>query len=229
MKLAPVNPATMRRALLGLALLILGMGRCEAQPATAERSDDDLLILELRLGPVVLHDALLAYLDHESLLLPLSELVTALELPIEVSPGDGVAEGWFLRENRRFSLDLARREVQVEGAVATYDEALVERHADDIYVDKTLLERWLPIELELDLRSSRIVLRSREKLPIEEKIERRRTWDRLQSGPARPCPTFFSIGRPWTRACRAPTRTAPTGLGAASTAPTCKRPATCFS
>ena len=151
-------------------------------PPVTERDDEDLLVLELRLGHHVLHDALLAYPTPDGLLVPLQEVMTALELPIAVDPGSGTAEGWFLDEKRRFSLDLARREVQIAGRLGEYAGHLIELYADDVYVDTRLLARWFPVDFEIRRPRSRILIRSREQLPIERRLERQRKWRRSQHG-----------------------------------------------
>ncbi len=162
---------------LVLAFLGLAAVRAAAQAAQLlpiERPDDELLILELRLGRYVLSEALVAYLAGDLLLLPLGEITAALGFAVEVDPGSGVAEGWFLAENRRFSLDLGRRRAVAEGRLQEVPEGLAELHATEIYVAAELFGRFFPIDLETDLRRSRIIVRSREKLPLEQRLERRR-------------------------------------------------------
>ena len=106
-----MHPRALRPAVILWAALALAAGG----PAPAARSDLDLLVLEVRLGRLTLSDGLLAYLHPGGVLLPLGGIAAALEFPITVEPDTGIAHGWFLAENRRFSLDLARREVVVEG------------------------------------------------------------------------------------------------------------------
>src|SRR6476660_9250396 len=76
-----------------------------------DRGGDDLLILDLALDRRPLASGMTGYLRRGGVLLPLGEVARALEFAIEVDPGAGVASGWFLRENRRFSLTMERREV----------------------------------------------------------------------------------------------------------------------
>jgi hypothetical protein len=139
-----------------------------------ERPPEDELILEMRLGRFVLSDGVLGYLYRGGVLLPLDEIARALEFPIVADPGSGQAEGWFLRENRRFSLDMGRGEVVVEGRRGGFDPALAELHVEDIYVDTTLLSQWFPVDFEFDLSRLLITVTSREPLPLEERLERER-------------------------------------------------------
>lgn len=138
------------------------------------RSDDDLLILELRLRSFVLGDAIEGYLEGGGLLLPLGDFTRALDFPISIEPESGHAEGWFLDENRLFALDLQRREVIVMGRRMALDMELVEFHERDIYVDTRLLSRWFPVDVEFDLSNLTVEMTSREPLPIEQAMERER-------------------------------------------------------
>ena len=138
------------------------------------RSDDDLLILELRLRSFVLSDAIEGYIEGGGLLLPLGDFTRALDFPISIEPEGGHAEGWFLDENRLFALDLQRREVIVEGRRMALDIGLVELHEHDIYVDTRLLSRWFPVDVEFDMANLMVEMTSRELLPIEQAMERER-------------------------------------------------------
>lgn len=137
-----------------------------------QRPDDELFILQLRLKNWVLSDGMFGYVEGGALLLPLGEVARALEFDISVDPVTGRAQGWFLSENRLFSLDLARQEVVVEGKRGRYDPRFVELHDDDIYVDTRVLARWLPVEISFDLSNSLVKITSREPLEIERRLER---------------------------------------------------------
>ena len=102
-------------------------------------------MLQVRLGRFILADAVLGYHSRAGLLLPLGGLMAALNFPIDVDVGEGQAEGWFLRENRRFFLDLARGEVVVEGRRSKFPAHQVELHQDDIYVNTEALSKWFPL------------------------------------------------------------------------------------
>ncbi|NIQ01278.1 MAG: hypothetical protein GWO19_12600, partial [Nitrospinaceae bacterium] len=88
-------------------------------------SKAEMLILQLRFKRYVLLDAFVGYLHRGGLLLPLGEIVRAVDFAINVNPAAGQAEGWFLRENRRFALDVPAGEVVVEGKKKSLPSALV--------------------------------------------------------------------------------------------------------
>ncbi|UCH73107.1 MAG: hypothetical protein JSU82_12155 [Rhodospirillales bacterium] len=174
--------------------------RVRADLAPVSRPDDQLYILELRLRQLVLSDGIFGYVDRSVLLLPLGQLADALEFPISVDPAEGRAEGWFLSENRIFSLDVARREVVVEGRRGTFDARSVELHADDIYVDTRLLSNWFPVALDFDLSNSLVKVRSREPLPIESRLAREELRARLRGLEADGASPYETLETPYKMA-----------------------------
>lgn len=142
------------------------------QQPEAPLNDDSLLILEVILGQFQLAEAISGYLNDGSLLLPLSELVTALDFAIDVKPESGTADGWFIRENKLFSLDLNRGEVVVEGIRQVFDPGLIGAFDGDIYVDVRILAKWFPLDIKFDLSNLLIELESRVPLPVEERLDR---------------------------------------------------------
>ena len=157
-------------------------------PPVVERSDDDIVILNLSLNQFTLAEGLAAYQDGEDIWVPLSAMFHALEFPIAVDPENGTARGWYLKEDRLFDLDLATRKLVNAGKEHTVGPAQVERHADDLYAPLSVLETWFPLHLEVDFRNLSINVTSFEPLPIEERIERekrRRGVSRTQRGDER--------------------------------------------
>lgn len=151
-----------------------------------ERPDEELLILEMRLGRYILSDGITGYIHRGGVLLPLEEVAMALELAITVDPQAGQASGWFFNENRLFALDIARGEVIVEGRTESFDRELVELHSDGIYVDATLFKRWFAVDIEVNLPRLIIQVSSPEKLPIELRLEREKAQSRLGGGAKQP-------------------------------------------
>lgn len=148
------------------------------------------LFLELRLGDLRLSDTFPAMLSGSSLELPLGDLARALDFSITADAQAGLAGGWFLSENRLFSLSLGRKEVIIAGKSSTFDPALVNVADGDIYVDVRLLSRWFPIDIAFDLPNLIATLTSREPMPIEARLAREDARERAlrQRGPDREYP-----------------------------------------
>lgn len=155
-----------------------------AQNASANRSDEDLLILEMRLGRHVLSESIIGYMHTRGVLLSLQEFVDALDFAVSVDQASGQATGWFLDPNRQFALDVSRCEVSVEGRLSQYDSKFVEVHPDGIFVDAALLANWFPIEIKYNLSQLVLDISSKEMLPVEKSLERDKARERLHRGTA---------------------------------------------
>ena len=134
--------------------------------------DDNFLIVEVRLNDLQLAEALPAYLNQGSIMLPFKELVRAVDFPIHVHPENGTAEGWFMHENQLFTLDLSQAAAVVKGVKMPYSPALVGIIEDDIFIDVRLLAKWFPIDINFDLSNLLVNFQSREPLPIEQRLAR---------------------------------------------------------
>ena len=140
---------------------------------------DNLLIIQLNLGQYQLYDAMPAYLNEGSILLPLSELVRAVDFPINVRPEAATAEGWFLKENQLFSLDVQQGQVVINGKRQSFNPALVGILDDDIFVDARLIAKWFPIDVNIDIPNLLVELESRDPLPVEQRLARQQKRDKL--------------------------------------------------
>ncbi len=147
-----------------------------------ERSDEELLVLEVRLGRYILSDGIIGYIHRGGVLLSLEDMARVLEFPISVKLATGQADGWFINKNRRFSLDIARGEVVLKGKAQSYERSLVELHRDGIYIDATLFGQWFPVDLEYDLARLIVNVVSREPLPLEKRLEREKARQLLGRG-----------------------------------------------
>ncbi len=140
---------------------------------------------------------MIGYLTASGLLLPLGDFARALDFSIAVEPENGRADGWFLREERIFSLDVARREVIVEAKRKSYPAALVELHEDDIFVDTRLLSRWFPVNVRFNLPNLTVKIVSLEPLPLEQRLAREKMRGRALSRRLADMPEFPRTDLPY--------------------------------
>lgn len=136
-------------------------------PPFVSRSEDELLILEVRLDQDRLTDSFPAYPTPGGLLVPLGELTRLLGLGLEVDVTAGTASGFVISESRRFELNARSRTVIVAGTEYRFSATDVEVHQDDIYVDTRVLRDWLPLNFTIDLFSSQLKVQAREPLPMQ--------------------------------------------------------------
>ncbi|MDB5791888.1 MAG: hypothetical protein JWQ80_1912 [Massilia sp.] len=143
-----------------------------AASASAQAGEASMVLLEVRLGSLVLSEAVTAYGLGRDVYLPLGEMARLLTLAIRVTPEEGRATGYILSEQRNFSLDVAGRAVDIGGRREALDPAQVRLEPDEIYVASHLLARWLPVDLDLDMSSLALKVRPREQLPLQARLKR---------------------------------------------------------
>ena len=134
--------------------------------------DENLLILELRLGKLTLSESILGNQIPSGICLNFSELVVALEFPINVFPEQFRAQGWFLSESRTFQL--TSNGVVISGEDAAFDPELISVQQKDLCVDLALLKAWFPIELQYDQSNALVEVVPGELLPVQQRLERER-------------------------------------------------------
>ncbi|MFN4281896.1 MAG: hypothetical protein ACK4NA_04555 [Alphaproteobacteria bacterium] len=134
--------------------------------------EPEILLLALRLRDLTLNDDMQALLDGQVLMLPLRDFAASLEFPIAVDAAAGRASGWFLSENRLFSLDLRRGLVILEGRESAFDVGLAKVFDNDIYLDIRLLAQWLPVDIRYNISELTAIVEPRERLPIDERLTR---------------------------------------------------------
>lgn len=166
------RPGVTANALVALALAAAAFAAPKAV-RYAERAEEEMLLLQVRLRHSLLVEVLPAYPTEDGLLLPLGQIVRALELRIDVDTSTGRAEGFIVSKDRRFELDAASAQVRAAGRFETFAPSFVEVHREDIYIDTGLLTRYLPIDLVVDLRAALVRIIPREPLPIELRQARR--------------------------------------------------------
>lgn len=176
MPLPAVTQPWMRLAAV-LLLILVGFIYATALPAQEQEPEPTFLLLEVRLDQSILSSAIPAYDVGEQTLLPMGELVRLLTIAIQTQPDKGSASGFILSEDRTFSLNLEEARVTLAGVTEAFDPALVLTQPDDLYVAKSLLERWLPIELEVDRSSLSLRVRPLETLPLQARLQREHLGD----------------------------------------------------
>jgi len=139
-------------------------------------------ILGVRVGSNMLDDVIEGYAIDNSTYLPLGSIAQILDMAIKVDPANGTAQGFIFKEDRRFFLDIARKEVTISGQRFPIDTRQLRIYPDDIYVDSNLLSKWMPFTVDVDLYASLITIKSVEKLPFQQRIEREKRYEQMRHG-----------------------------------------------
>ncbi len=163
-----------------MALILLGQASGSAAASDvlalseeADRDDDEALVVTVELGRHTLNPGILIFQDYRTMgefWLPLGDLMATFQLQVDVSPDRLRAEGWIYNESRRFEMDLEAGVLMLEGERIALSRDQVERHLDDIYVRKDVLEEWLPLHLDVNLRRLQLLVSTIEPLPLEVRL-----------------------------------------------------------
>ena len=172
-------------------LLICAMQPSFAQNLTpVERPDDELLILGLEINGQSRSEGVFAYqppsASPNEILLPMQGIFNALSAAIEVQPLEGTAEGFFLREDRVFRLDIPQKKITLGSYEFPLPSDAVEVQVDDIYVNLKYLREWFNLDIDYQPTSLTLSITSEEALPFQEQAERQARADLLLTEKRKP-------------------------------------------
>lgn len=146
-----------------------------------DRGDIDLgnipegeqLFFRIRLSnKITLDYQLLAMKQGNSLMISFKDFINAVDFPIAYKADTGTAEGWYIREAKRFELNVKKREVITDHGTFKFSDAIQEQDGD-INVPSDELGQWFGFKFKPNVAQLEIKLVSEQKLPIQEQIERR--------------------------------------------------------
>ena len=149
-------------------------------PSRPKISEENLLILDMKIDNTTLQTAMIGYGSKDCFLLPLAVVSKALDLAIDVDSAKGKAAGWYISEDRTFLLDIEKGTVEIDGHTNRLKPGQVESAQDDIYVDSKILGKWFPADFNIIFSKLSVQVEPREKLPIQERLAREELRDQLE-------------------------------------------------
>lgn len=182
------NSDLSRDNLMGLAKEFVtrigdGFEQADARPeeilspqfATSNRiADGEELVLQLLAGPnkIPLNYDIIAIKQSYGTDILLEEFFGAVDFPIFVNPDEGTAEGWFIRENQTFSLNLPENTVLVNGIEYEIEPDEVFELDGELYAQSPALEKWFNLHFVYNFEELRARIYSAQPLPAEERYAR---------------------------------------------------------
>lgn len=146
----------------------------------AELSDEDLIVLQPIIDDETYDDFFEVYQFGERYLVPLQALSELLHFSINVHPDNGKADGWYLSEDRTFSLDTIEQMIRLKDEKKPLPDQQVYVTETDIFVDSALLSQWFPLNIEIDLQQLSLNIVPEELLPFQIREKRLKKWARMQ-------------------------------------------------
>lgn len=147
------------------------------------------LILQAKVNNRVLQGDMIAHKDNGKLFVSLRDFFGVLGFPIRVDPEQGHAEGWFIRENRPFTLDMKSGTVSAGEKNFSIQPGTIRDEEDDWLVSLDTLGAWFDMTFETDLARQSVTIKSAVPLPFQERDvrhKRRLPGDHNVPPPAQP-------------------------------------------
>lgn len=152
-------------------------------PSAAAQDGVYPLPLEVLVGRTRLTDTLLALQRGTEVFLPVDALAAEFEFPVEIDAAEAYAEGWFLAEDRTFSIDAQAHEAISEGRrieLDAHDFITDELETTgELYVSRAALNAIWPVEMEIDMARLALQVTPEEPLPAKRRQERAKRRERL--------------------------------------------------
>ncbi len=135
-------------------------------------SDGQILLMDMQLDQFYLPEPLPVEKRGDGFLIRLEDLIRALDFPIEVDEAAGRANGWFIRQDNLFQLDLQAGFVRVGERRIRIGPHMVERRGEQIWISNVVAADWFSIEFLISYRQLLIILKPAEMLPIQLRLRR---------------------------------------------------------
>ena len=135
-------------------------------------SDDNMLILPVKCDKYLLNNSIIGYGTTKNLLLPVGDMGRTLDFNIDVDSKLGTAKGWFISEDRNFSIDMPSMTAVVDGKTFNLPKGSIETFDDEIFMNAKVFEKLFPVNIDYDFLHQIITVDPREKLPFQARLER---------------------------------------------------------
>ena len=145
-----------------------------AKPASDwQASDDDALLLDLRVGQYRLGDGIRGYQTDTGVCLDLADTIMALDVPVRLDKKSRRATGWLFAEQEKLVVDRDQNIVQNMNMRRALRSGEIYDTPEGWCIDADSLSQWMGIKLTPDLSNALILLSANRKLPFELAAERR--------------------------------------------------------
>lgn len=167
-------------ATIAAALALLASGAAAAQTGGYAPSEEDAVLLQLRVKGYRLANDLRGYQTPGGTCVDLADVIQSLDLPIRLDKKSRRATGWIFAEDQTFTLDRDSNTVQIVNTRRAIQPGELHDTPEGWCVDTRTLGGWLGVSLTANLRNSTLLLESERTLPFIQAIERQSRAARLR-------------------------------------------------
>lgn len=107
-------------------------------------------------------------------MISLNDFISAAEFAITISLDGTKAEGWFIRQDQLFSLDVTNRKVTVKDKTLDILPEHILAQDGDILVKGETLATWFDLKFKIDIQSQILNIAAKQPWPMQERAERAR-------------------------------------------------------
>lgn len=151
---------------------VLTSAVAEEQTSKTGIPDGEELLMDLRIENMILSEPMPVEKSGDGFLVRLADFVEVFDFPIDVDEKTGRAEGWFIRENNVFQLNLANSTLRIGDRELTVGPRAVIRRGDQIWLDSVVAADWFSIGFDTDYQQLLIELHPSEPLPVQSRQRR---------------------------------------------------------
>ncbi len=136
-------------------------------------SEGEILLLQPILeGNLRIDGVMLGRVHNKKIMISLRDFAKVLQIPIDIDLDNNIVEGWYIRENKFFNMDLSKQTVRTDvGEFTISDNIIIED--GDVFVASDDLGQWIDFEFNPVISSQELRITSSELLPIQERYRRR--------------------------------------------------------
>jgi hypothetical protein len=135
------------------------------------------LLLKPQIGNVRYDTDIIATKQENGIFISLYDMIAVFDFAIDYNVGDTLAQGWFLREDWKFSIDLENKTVMSKGREFSINDNNVHMDNNELYIHQATLEKWFDMEFELDTAQQYIHVYSKYPLPKVAQYHRQKKED----------------------------------------------------
>ena len=143
-----------------------------AQENFVDIPDGEILLLQIALGRLHLSDTVMGIKQGRDVMLSLRDFTAVARFAIDVKPEENIAEGWFIRENQPFRLDMNAGTVTAGGRDYDIAPGDVLVQDGDMFVRGQALAEWLDFSMKISLSDQMAKIDSDQKWPVQEHLDR---------------------------------------------------------